>query len=120
MYLIYPYISIITTVVATSVYDKRDDFDFKIINFPDLRSNVNQKMAYNVYKEEIRRYIRICNNHYTLMDKCLLLEKSLLQKGYSKIKIFDNFTNVIKNANVYTKYGVDADTILFEYSWPDT
>ena len=87
-------------------------------------------MAYNVYKEEIRRYIRICNNHYTLMDKCLLLEKSLLQKGYSKIKIFDNFTNVIKkkkkkkkkkkNANVYTKYGIDADTILFEYSWPDT
>ena len=100
----------------TSVYDKRDDFDFDIINFPDLRSNINQKMAYNVYKEEIRRYIKICNNSESLVDKCIQLENNLLKKEYSKRILFDNLANVINNTDMISKYGITATTFLFNYS----
>ena len=30
---------------TSKVYDKRDDFNFSIINFPHMKSNINKKMA---------------------------------------------------------------------------
>ena len=35
-------------VVSTSIYDKRDAFDFKIINFPTLIGNIPMKSSYGV------------------------------------------------------------------------
>jgi hypothetical protein len=33
----------------TSLYDKRDDFDFAIVSFPCLCSNIQLSHAYGVY-----------------------------------------------------------------------
>jgi hypothetical protein len=33
----------------TNIYDKRDDFNFKIINFPNMCSNIPASPAYGVY-----------------------------------------------------------------------
>jgi hypothetical protein len=35
--------------LSTKIYDKRDDFNFKIINFPNLCSNIPASSAYGVY-----------------------------------------------------------------------
>jgi hypothetical protein len=45
--------------IRTKIYDKRDDFNFKIINIPNMCSNIPASPAYGVYaledisKEEI-------------------------------------------------------------------
>ena len=35
--------------VPTKTYDKRDDFDFDIVNFPFLDGDVSQRTLYGVY-----------------------------------------------------------------------
>jgi hypothetical protein len=49
-----PYLDILLNIdftgrLATSLYDKRDDFDFAIVNFPFLCSNIPLSSAYGVY-----------------------------------------------------------------------
>ena len=35
--------------IVTSLYDKRDDFPFKIVNFPDLSGDIPQDGSYGVF-----------------------------------------------------------------------
>jgi hypothetical protein len=46
--------------LITSLYDKRDDFDFAIVNFPFLCSNIPFSPAYGVYVSKLIRYARAC------------------------------------------------------------
>ena len=69
---------------STSVFDKRDEFEFDIVCFPNLRGNVNVSMAINVYKEELRRYQRISSSYVAFRDKTQLLLEKLKLLGYSK------------------------------------
>ena len=39
-------ISIKQNIFLTNVYDKRDNFNFKIVNFPFLNSNIPTRPAY--------------------------------------------------------------------------
>jgi hypothetical protein len=39
--------------ISTKIYDKRDDFNFKIINFPNMCSNIPASPAYGVYILEL-------------------------------------------------------------------
>jgi hypothetical protein len=45
--------------LSTKIYDKRDDFNFKIINFPNMCSNISVSPAYGVYISQLIRYARI-------------------------------------------------------------
>ena len=42
-------LSIHNDIVSTKIYDKRDDFDFDIVNFPFLDGDVPQRPSYGVY-----------------------------------------------------------------------
>ena len=44
----------------TSIYDKRDDFNFHITNFPFLSSNKPTSPAYGVFISQLIRYARAC------------------------------------------------------------
>ena len=40
--------------VFTKIYDKRDEFDFDIVNFPFLDGEVPRRTSYGVYISQIR------------------------------------------------------------------
>ena len=42
-------LSISNGFVSSKVYDKRDDFDFDIVNFPFLDGDVPRRPSYGVY-----------------------------------------------------------------------
>ena len=44
------------------VYDKRDDFDFEIVNYPHMTSNIPENPAYGVYISRFIAFTRICTN----------------------------------------------------------
>ena len=46
--------------LRTSLYDKRDDFNFHITNFPFLSSNIPSSPAYGVFISQLIRYARAC------------------------------------------------------------
>jgi hypothetical protein len=39
--------------LSTKIYDKRDDFNFKIINFPNMCSNIPASPAYGIYISQL-------------------------------------------------------------------
>ena len=48
--------------ISTRLYDKRDDFDFQIVNFPFLSSNISSGPSYGVYISQLIRYARCCSH----------------------------------------------------------
>ena len=45
---LYLHLSISNDIVSTKIYDKRDDFDFEIANFPFLDGNAPRSTSYGV------------------------------------------------------------------------
>ena len=53
------YLSILNDIVSTKLYDKRDDFDFEIVNqFPILDGNVPRFTSYGVYISQLIQFAR--------------------------------------------------------------
>jgi hypothetical protein len=46
--------------LTASLYDKRDGFDFAIVNFPFLCSSIPLSPAYGMYVSQFIRYARAC------------------------------------------------------------
>ena len=45
--------------ILTTLYDKREEFSFPIINFPFLSSNVHYKRSHGVFVSQFLRYARV-------------------------------------------------------------
>ena len=54
-------ILIINKKIVTSVYDKRDAFNFNIVNYPLLDGNISGRQSYGVYVSQLVRIGRICS-----------------------------------------------------------
>ena len=52
------HLSISNDIVSTKVYDKRNDFDFEIVNFPFLDGDVPRSTSYGVYISQLIRFAR--------------------------------------------------------------
>ena len=48
--------------VNTKIYDKRDDFDFDIVNFPFLDGAVPRSASYGVYISQLIRFARVSSH----------------------------------------------------------
>ena len=68
----------------TSIYDKRDDFDFNITNFPFLSSNIPTSPAYGVFISQLIRYARACSSYGCFILRATRLSNKLLEQGYVK------------------------------------
>ena len=62
----------------SSIYDKRDDYNFHITNFPFLRSNIPSSPAYDVFISQLIRYARACSSY-----ECFILKARRLSVSYS-------------------------------------
>ena len=73
--------------LRTKLYDKRDDFNFPIVNFPFLCSNIPAAPAYGVYMSQLIRYSRACISYQDFLDRGLLLTRKLLNQGFLMIRL---------------------------------
>ena len=48
--------------VSSKIYDKRDDFDFDIVNFPFLDGDVPRSASYGVYISQLIRFARVSSH----------------------------------------------------------
>ena len=65
-----------------SIYDKRDDFNFDIVNFPFMDSCIPKKSALGVFYSQLIRYARICSKFMDFKFKCKNLSERLRTQGY--------------------------------------
>ena len=73
--------------LCTSLYYKRDDFNFHITNFPFLSSNIPSSPAYGVFISQLTRYARACSSHKCFILRVMWLSKKLLGQGYVKERL---------------------------------
>ena len=86
-------IKVIGSDIHTSVYDKRDDFGFPIVNFPWLSGDVPILPSYGIYILQLVRFARCCtsvldfhskNLQITLKTTCTGLHISQTLKTFGK------------------------------------
>ena len=56
------HLSISNGFVSSKIYDKRDDFDFNIVNFPFLDGDVPRRPSYRIYISQLIRFARVCSH----------------------------------------------------------
>jgi hypothetical protein len=79
------YTSNLTTVVNSVLkfmIKLNDDFNFKIINFPNMCCNIPASPAYGVYISQLIRNVRASSNYSDFLKRHLHLRNRLLDQGY--------------------------------------
>ena len=56
------HLSISNGFVSSKIYDKRDDFEFDIVNFPFLDGDVPRSTSYGVYISQLIRFARVSSH----------------------------------------------------------
>ena len=83
------HLSISNDIVSTKIYDKRDDFDFEIVNFPFLDGDVPRSTSYGVYISQLIRFARASSYVADFNTRNKLLTQKLLKQGYRYHKLRD-------------------------------
>ena len=101
------HLSVANGFVSSKIYDKRDDFDFDIVNFPFLDGDVPRRASYGVYISQLIRFARVCNHvtDFNARNKCLTAK--LLQQGYRYHKLRKTFSKFYRrHYELISKYNV--------------
>ena len=111
------HLSISDGFVKTKIYDKRDDFDFDIVNFPFLDGDFSRSASYGVYISQFIRFARVSSHVDDLKFKThnKVLTAKLLRQGcrYHKLrKAFSKFYR--RHFDIVSKYNVGLKTILLQ------
>ena len=69
-------------LVSSKMYDKRDDFDFYIVNFQFLDGDVPRRASYSVNISQLVGFARVCNHVVELNARNKCLKAKHLQQGY--------------------------------------
>ena len=77
--------------LSTKLYDKCDDFNFHIVNFPFLSSNIPSGPSYGVYISQLIRYARCCSYYNDFNDRHRMLVERLLSQGYQHNRLRNSF-----------------------------
>ena len=96
------HLSISDGFVKTKIYDKRDDFEFDIVNFPFLDGDVPRSTPYGAYISQLVRFARV-SIHVDNFNTC----NKVFKKGYRCHKIRKAFTKFYRrHFDIVSKYNV--------------
>ena len=91
----------------TSLYDKRDSFDFDIVNYPHVSSsNIPQSPAYGVYTSRLVCIARACDHYTDFEERHNSLCMKLFQQGF-KFELLKKqlHKTISKHRELFLKYG---------------
>ena len=108
------YLYIDNKKLTTRLYDKRDDFNFAIVNFPFLSSNIPSAPAYGIYVSQLIRYARTCSNYQNFMERGKVLTTKLLSQGYQKTKLVATLKKFYgRHHDLVNPYNVAVSRIVY-------
>ena len=85
-------LSIANGIVSSKKFDKRDDFNFEIVNFPFFDEDVPRSPSYSEYISQLIRFARVCSNVDDFNKKLFTL-LSYLNKVKDIIEFAKHFLN---------------------------
>ena len=106
-------LSITNGIVSSKIYDKRDDLNFEIVNFPFLDGDVPRSPSYGVYISQLIRFTRVCFLCCGLQQQKLIFTAKLLKQGYRYHKIRKAFSKFYhRHSEIIVKYNIGLITLL--------
>ena len=104
---------IVDRFVSRKNYDKRDDFDFEIVNFPFLDGDVPRPASYGVYISQLIRFDRVSSHVTDFNTRNKLLTAKLLNQGYRYHKLRKAFSKFYRrHSNLVSKFNVGLKSLL--------
>ena len=105
--------SITNGIVSFKIYDKRDDYNFDIVNFQFLDGDVPRSPSYGVYISQLIRFARVCSNVDDFNNRNLFLTANLFKQGYRYHKIRKAFSKFYhRHSELIVKYNIGLKTNL--------
>ena len=107
------HLSISNDIVSNKIYDKRDDFDFEIVNFPFLDGDVPRSTSYGVYISQLIHLARAFSYVTNLNTRNKLLTQKLLKQGYRYHKLRKTFSKFYRRYyDLISKFQVGLKSLL--------
>ena len=98
------------SILKFSVYDKRDDFSFDIVNFPYIDSCIPKKSAFGVYYSQLIRYARLSSKYEDFLLRCRSLVDKLKTQGFKEYNL----------KRLTSRFFKEKHDILVKYNIPNT
>ena len=109
------HLSISNRFVLSKIYDKRDDFDFDIVNFPFLDGDVPCSTSYGVYISQLIRFARVSSHVADFNARNKSSTAKLLQQGYQYHKLRNIFSRFYHpHYELVSKFSVGLKTLLHQ------
>ena len=94
-------------------YDKRDDFDFDIVNFPFLDGDVPRSTSYGVYISQLIRFARVSSHVVDFNARNKSLTANFSNRAIGKLrKTFSKFYR--RHYELVSKFNVGLKTLLHQ------
>ena len=114
-------LSIHNGVISSKIYDKRDDFNFNIVNYPHLDGDVPRSTSYGIYISQLIRFARACSSVDDFIERNRLITAKLLTQGYIFDKLRKTFSKFYhRNFSFVSKFNCSLKFLLRQgISHPD-
>ena len=109
------HLSISNGFVSSKIYEKRDDFDFDIVNFPFLDVDVPRRSSYGVYISQLIRFARVCSHVDDFNTRNKGLTAKFLKQGYRYHKLRKAFSKFYRrHYELISKFNVGLKSLLHQ------
>ena len=98
------------SILNFSVYDKRDDFSFDIVNFPFIDSCIPKESALGVFNSQLIRFARLSSRYADFLIRSKSLVDKLKTQGYK----------IIDLKRLTSRFFKEKHDILINYNVPST
>ena len=90
--------------ISYKLFDKRDAFGFRMVNFPNLSGNIPTKQSYGVFVSQLIGYARCCQ-HLEGFQRAKILIDRLTTQGFELKQL----------KKVCEKFAINYYKLLFKY-----
>jgi len=88
------------------------DYNFEVINYPDLAGNVPTSQSYGVFTSQLIRFCEINSTLERFYSDVNVLVTKLKKLGFEGKRLWDKYTKFCNNEmNRWSKFGMDISSI---------
>ena len=100
---------------SSKIYDRRDDFDFNVVNCPFLDGDVPRRASCGVYISQLIAFARVCNHVTDFNARNTYLTAKLLQQGYRYRKLRKTFSKFYRrHYELISKFNVGLKSSIVQ------